>query len=574
MGGDDTSGKADTLASPSEVRAHLEASVPSSRGCPDEDGVLAYLDGRSTEGQRDLIERHLDVCNDCWLLVESMVAEAPWPSDAAQPSSFRVTTFGIGSVIAERYQVERFIGKGGMGEVYLAQDALMNRRVALKTPLCTTTDDPSALRKFFDEVRNVDRITHPNICRIYALQEHRDPGRTQPPIPFFTMEYIEGESLAERVKRGPLGLPMVRVIARQLLEGLRAAHAKRVLHLDFKSDNIMLRGDGQSVEVVLMDFGLSRQRDAALRVSQCQRGIGTLPYMALEQLEGQRALTPAVDVYAFGVVLFEMLTGRFPFLASSLGALLMKQLRERPPAPSSLRPELSSELDAFVARCLSRSPRRRFDDAGAALAALEAIDDWTRPRRLPGRAPFFREALLGLGFVLVSASDSIPASAPAAVERAHALTPARAEANEPLVDVAVGSARSPEAAVSATTAPKVNPFVAEPPHEKASALSSPAAAARAPVDEGSLPSPSAGEARASARSDAPRVVRPARGAGPIAGRPAPASPSPNTERTPPRPPRKLEALPKAPIPFATRRSPSQRERAAAASLDAENSRTR
>jgi serine/threonine protein kinase len=124
--------------------------------------------------------------------------EAP-PEELLEP--FRVTTFATGSLIAERYRVERFIGKGGMGEVYLAHDVLMNKVVALKTPLCTSSDDPSAVRKFFDEARNADRITHANICRIYALQEHRDPAGTRPVVPFFTMEFIDGESLAARLKR-------------------------------------------------------------------------------------------------------------------------------------------------------------------------------------------------------------------------------------------------------------------------------------------------------------------------------------------------------------------------------------
>jgi serine/threonine protein kinase len=267
-----------------------------------------------------------------------------------------------------------------MGEVYLAHDVLMNKVVALKTPLCTSSDDPSAVRKFFDEARNADRITHANICRIYALQEHRDPAGTRPVVPFFTMEFIEGESLAARLKRGALPLATTRVIARQLLEGLRAAHEKRVLHLDFKSDNVMLRRGSQAIEAVIMDFGLSRERDAILRTSQYQRGIGTLPYMALEQLEGRRNLAPTVDVYAFGVVLHEMLTGRLPFQETSIGAMLIKQLRDRAAPPSSLRPELSPQVDTFVLKCLSRSPARRYEDARAALAEFERIRHWTRHR--------------------------------------------------------------------------------------------------------------------------------------------------------------------------------------------------
>jgi serine/threonine protein kinase len=280
----------------------------------------------------------------------------------------------------------------------------------LKTPLSTSSDDPSALRKFFDEARNADRITHPNICRIHALQEHRDAAGDHPSVLFFTMEFIDGETLAARLRRSPLPLAVTRVIARQLLEGLRAAHEKRVLHLDFKSDNVMLRRSGSPLEAVIMDFGLSRQRDAVLRASQYLRGIGTVRYMALEQLEGQRNLGPAVDVYAFGVVLFEMLTGRLPFMESSLGAMLLKQQRERPPLPSTLRSGLSSTLDGFVMKCLNRAASRRFEDAGAALAAFDRLGDWAVPAapRWWSRWRPWSAVALGAPFLMIPSSDILP----------------------------------------------------------------------------------------------------------------------------------------------------------------------
>lgn len=407
---DESKGTSPTLPS------HAARSAPrgSSSGtggstCLSEDLVLEYLEGRTTAQSRDQVDQHLDGCNDCWLLVQSLIDGAGEPG-IDEPSRFRITTFSIGSLIADRYRIKSFVGRGGMGEVYLAHDTLMSRTVAVKTPLCTSSDDPSALRKFFDEARNADRITHPNICRIHALQEHRDAAGDHPSVLFFTMEFIDGETLAARLRRAQLPLQVTRVIARQLLDGLRAAHEKRVLHLDFKSDNVMLRRGGPQLEAVIMDFGLSRQRDAVLRASQYLRGIGTVQYMALEQLEGQRNLGPAVDVYAFGVVLFEMLTGRLPFLESSLGPMLLKQQHERPPLPSSLRPGLSSALDAFVMKCLNRSASRRFEDAGAALAAFDALADWATPSA-PSWWSRWRHrgvAALGLPFLMIPSSDMLP----------------------------------------------------------------------------------------------------------------------------------------------------------------------
>ncbi|HEU4583211.1 MAG TPA: protein kinase [Polyangiaceae bacterium] len=480
--------------------------------CLSDEDLAAYLEGSTSAALRDRIDRHLDTCTDCWLLVLAQLSAEP------VVAPFRITTFAVGSKIAQRYRVERFIGKGGMGEVYLAHDELMNRPVALKTPLCSNTDDPSALRKFFDEARNADRITHANICRIHALQEHRDPSDGRPPIPFFTMEFIAGETLARRIKQGPLPLPMAELVAQQLLSGLQAAHEKRVLHLDFKSDNIMLR-HGAQPEAVIMDFGLSRQRDAQLRSSQCEGGVGTLPYMALEQLEGGLELTPAVDVHAFGVVLFEMLTGRLPFLETSIGALLLRQSRERPPLPSSLRPELSDELDEFLLRCMHRSAAKRYADAGAALTALRQLRSWVRS---PSRARVRWRWAVALGLAALL-------SAPAALQWMRRRPPAQRQ---------LGSARA-----SALPAPSTTPTSSAP--AAAPAASAPLAPVTKPATKpAALPAPHARGAKKAPKPPAP--ARPARTA------PHPVEPSDE-----PRAHRQLHALPSAPLPFGLAGGPHQ-----------------
>jgi hypothetical protein len=340
--------------------------------------VFDYVEGRASEALRSRVQQHIDACRECYQLVLAAVGHESVVG-ASSKLGAEPTTFTAGNVVKERYLIERFVGKGGMGEVYAAFDRLMQQRVALKTLLCTASDDPRAVRKLFAEVRNAQRVGHAHVCRINELQEHQESGRH--PVPFFTMEFVEGERLGTRLRRAPLPLSEVRIVAQQLLEGLQAAHSKGVLHLDFKSDNVMLRHGPDAPDAVIMDFGLSRAQDSEsrMRTSEQLQGAGTLPYMAIEQLECRSTLGPPADVYAFGVVLYEMLTGRLPFDGDSLGAILLKQLRERPAPPSSVVPRLDPDLDAFVLRCLAADPRQRYANAGLALAALSRIDPWQVP---------------------------------------------------------------------------------------------------------------------------------------------------------------------------------------------------
>jgi hypothetical protein len=372
---------------PAELRARVDAHVAGCAACAQrvrhlDDEILEYMGGQRSEAELALMDSHLDACRACRDLMHHVVQgmALTWQGEE-RGAADSTTTFAPGSVVNSRYRIRGFLGRGGMGEVYEAFDQLMDRRVALKTVLCNVADRPRASRRFKEEVRNAQRVAHAHVCRINELQEHRDVFG--PPLPFFTMEFIDGERLGYRIQLGTLALVDVKTIAHQLLAGLEAAHERGVLHLDFKSDNVMLRSNTPEPDAVIMDFGLSRVlgKESRLRTSERRQFAGTLTYMSVEQLECRDDVGPATDVYSFGVVLYEMLTRRLPFEADSLSAALLKQLKERPKPPSFHVRGLTPALDRFVLRCLSADPGARFADAAQALVALKAIGPWSRRNR-------------------------------------------------------------------------------------------------------------------------------------------------------------------------------------------------
>lgn len=372
---------------PKELRVRVEAHIADCAACRRwvrhvDDEVLDYIGGQCSDDELARMDAHLDACDACRDLVHHVVQgmAQSWQGEGRDMSDSS-TTFSAGDVVSSRYLIRSCLGRGGMGEVYEAFDQLMGTRVALKTVLCTVADRPRAARRFKEEVLNAQRVGHPHVCRINELQEHHE-GMLSHPLPFFTMEFIDGERLERRLRQGPMPLTDVRIIALQLLDGLKAAHTRGVLHLDFKSDNVMLRSDTEEPDAVIMDFGLSRilGNESRMRTSERHQFAGTLPYMSVEQLECRDDLGPATDVYAFGVLLYEMLTQVLPFKGDSLSAVLLKQLKERPETPSRRVPGLAPALDRFVLKCLSSNARSRYADAGQALSALEAVGPWERAR--------------------------------------------------------------------------------------------------------------------------------------------------------------------------------------------------
>lgn len=282
------------------------------------------------------------------------------------------TLFRPGEVVAERYRIRRFIARGGMGEVYEAEDLELRQAVALKTVHPRDASQEAAIERFKREIALARKVTHANVCRIYDVGYHgRADGGS---VIFLTMELLEGETLAHRIRsQGTLSTAESLPIARQMIAALAAAHAAGVIHRDFKSENVFLVPGGDGLRVVVTDFGVARgiEHDAfAAQVTMTDAAVGTPAYMAPEQIEGG-TLTAAIDQYALGVVLFEMVTGDLPFAGDTPLATAVKRLTQAPPSPDEIIPGLDSLWVGVIRRCLARYPEDRFPSVSEVARALD-----------------------------------------------------------------------------------------------------------------------------------------------------------------------------------------------------------
>jgi serine/threonine protein kinase len=306
----------------------------------------------------------------------SATAATPLPTPAKRPASnprtstrTSTSTSGLstesrflpGTLLAGRYRIVALLGKGGMGEVYRADDLTLGQPVALKFLPPNVATDADALERFRSEVRTARRVSHTNVCRVYDVGEAE--GQT-----FLSMEYVDGEDLASLLRRiGRLPGDKALEIARQLCAGLAAAHREGVLHRDLKPANIMLDGRGRAV---MTDFGLAT---LAERVEGFDARSGTPAYMAPEQLSGHEA-TVRSDIYSLGLVLYEIFTGKRAFDATTL-AELVKQRSEKPISqPSTWVRDLDPAVERVILRCLDAEPHNRPTAALAVAAALPGGD--------------------------------------------------------------------------------------------------------------------------------------------------------------------------------------------------------
>jgi tetratricopeptide (TPR) repeat protein/TolB-like protein len=304
---------------------------------------------------------------------EAATAPSGTPLEAA-PSSLRPQVFAAGEIVAGRYRIVRFLAQGGMGEVYEVEDLELHEPVALKTVRPDAGADSLAVERFRREIQLARKVTHPNVCRIFDVSHHRPPGAGQPII-FLTMELLAGVTLAERLRRGgPLAAPEALPIARQICAALAAAHQVGIVHRDLKPGNVVLVPARTGIRAVVTDFGLARlaagHDPGALTLTTAGGLVGTPAYLAPEQLEGGE-ITTAVDIYALGIVLYEMATGTVPFLGDSVLATAVKRLRETPASPRVHAPHLDARWETTILRCLERDPAARFASPLEVAAALD-----------------------------------------------------------------------------------------------------------------------------------------------------------------------------------------------------------
>ncbi|MDQ6664494.1 MAG: tetratricopeptide repeat protein [Acidobacteriota bacterium] len=261
-------------------------------------------------------------------------------------------TFREGELIAGRYRIARFLGEGGMGEVYEAEDRELGGRVALKAIRPEIASDERMVARFKSEIQLARQVTHPNVCRIFDVARHQTESGS---VAFLTMEYLPGETLAQKITaHGPLPAAEALPLMRQMADALDAAHRAGVIHRDFKTSNVILTPADKGVRAVVTDFGLARSADLERARTLTITGniIGSPDYMAPELFAGEPA-TIASDVYSLGVVLLEMLTGR----------------RSTSAARGDLK--IDARWEQAIAKCMEREPARRFASAGAVVRAME-----------------------------------------------------------------------------------------------------------------------------------------------------------------------------------------------------------
>ncbi len=298
------------------------------------------------------------VCPECGTSAPGAGA-CPRDGHALAPSDDAV----IGQVLGN-YRIARLIGAGGMGRVYLGVQPQIGSRVAIKVLSEECAKDRGLVERFFTEARAVNVIRHESIVNVLDINQLPD-GR-----PYIVMELLEGESLADMIRRGPIPLPTLQGYVAQVLHGLAAAHDKGIIHRDLKPDNVFITPSGRAK---ILDFGIAKLVPELGAVAEGTRTgalIGTPFYMAPEQALA-RPVDARSDLYSVGIILYEAVTGRRPFTGSTLYELLKQHVELDPPPPSSLRYDLAPGLEAVIRKAMAKSPSHRFQNAQEFAHALE-----------------------------------------------------------------------------------------------------------------------------------------------------------------------------------------------------------
>jgi len=313
------------------------------------------------------------------------------------------------------YEIVAPLGVGGMGEVYRARDPRLDRAVAIKILLSPHGASPTQLERFQREAQSLARISHPHICTLHDVGQHDG-------VAFLVMELLEGETLAERLERGPIPIDQALVIATQIAEALNALHRKDIVHRDLKPGNVMLTASGAK----LLDFGLAKltspeyddpagQLTKSLSLTEYGSVLGTLPYMAPEQIEGQN-VDPRTDIFSFGTVLYEMIAGRRPFTGDTRASVIGGIVGVEPPSLTSVQPGVPRTVERLIGRCLAKDPELRWQTARDLVTELRWIADTDpdAPRAVPSASARPRRGLF-VGPVLWTVGGLVIAVAAVAV---------------------------------------------------------------------------------------------------------------------------------------------------------------
>lgn len=324
----------------------------------------------------------------------------------------------LGKMVSGKYKVEKLLGQGGMGRVYLAHNVALDQKVVLKVLLPEYGQDPDTVKRFQHEGRAASRLRHPNVIQVM------DFGAMEDGTLYMAMEFLPGKDLAHLIQHEfPLGDRRIARIASQILAALGEAHAQNIIHRDLKPENVMIeqrRGDPDFVKV--LDFGIAKITDAKTKLTAAGLVCGTPEYMSPEQAKGAD-LDPRSDLYSVGVIVYQMVTGLLPFESDTPVGFLMKHLTEPPMPPSQRQPEVdvSPELEAFIMKAISKNPADRFANAEEMREALLAVvPDAGAPARAATSAAIPRPATPAAPTAKAAPSAAKPAATKPQPEEAPA----------------------------------------------------------------------------------------------------------------------------------------------------------